>query len=112
MHRIMKTRSTDGGVSNVEVYVVAAAKRLREELKLCGWGRRHVSVRASRFALGSAIDVGILDASVPADVVREIASQYEVVERCEVTGDILGGCNRFVHVHRAGGRWSGEVMGT
>src|SRR3990167_9883041 len=48
--------------------------------------------------MGSSIDVTIKDPSIPLPVVKEIAERAERISRCEVTGEILGGGNRYVHV--------------
>ena len=75
------------------------AKLLRTALKAKGWNSRKVSVRSSSFSMGSSIDVTIKDASVPMSVVKEIAKGAERIHRCEITGDILSGCNRYVSVN-------------
>lgn len=75
------------------------AKQIRETLKReHGWNRNHVSVRASSFSMGSSISVEIKRADVDENVVREIALRAQRIDRCELTGDILAGCNRYVHV--------------
>lgn len=75
------------------------AAKIRKELKeKHGWNSRHVSVRADYYSMGSSIHVEIKDASIPVGVVKEIAEQAERISRCEVTGEILGGGNRFVEV--------------
>lgn len=82
------------------VYRSAAedAALIRAELKRHGWGARHISVRSEEYSLGSSITVTIKAAGIPLATVREIALRAEHVRRCEVTGDILGGGNRYVSV--------------
>lgn len=75
-----------------------AAAAIRSELKTLGITSRQVSVRTDSYSLGSSIDIRIKDASVPLSVVREVAERFEEVRRCEVTGEILSGGNRFVDV--------------
>jgi len=48
--------------------------------------------------MGSSIDVHIKDVSIPLNVVKAIAEEHEVIHRCEFSGEILGGGNRYVHV--------------
>lgn len=63
-----------------------------------GWNSRHVSVKARYYSMGSSIDVRIKDASVALSVVEEIANKAERIDRCEISGEILSGGNRYVHV--------------
>lgn len=63
-----------------------------------GWNSRHVSVKARYYSMGSSIDVRIKDASVALDVVEAIANKAERIDRCEYSGEILSGGNRYVHV--------------
>ena len=75
------------------------AKQIRVALKAKGWSSRKVSVRANSFSMGSEIVLTIKDASVPKSVVKEIAKGAERIHRCEISGDILSGCNRYVSVN-------------
>ena len=75
------------------------AKTIRTALKAKGWSSRKVSVRANYFSMGSEIIVTIKDASVPMSVVKEIAKAAEKIDRCEITGEILGGGNLYVDVN-------------
>jgi hypothetical protein len=75
-----------------------SAAEIRAALKGLGLSSRQVSVRASNFSLGSSIDVRINDPDVPLSRVSEIAKQHEHVRHCEITGEILGGGNRYVSV--------------
>lgn len=72
---------------------------IRKALKDWGWSSRVVSVRSDYFSMGSAIRVEIKDPNVPLDVVRKIAEAHEEVRRCEYSGEILSGGNRYVSVH-------------
>jgi hypothetical protein len=75
------------------------AKTIRETLKRDhGWGSKQVSVRIHNYSMGSSIYVRINDPSVPFSVVEEIARREESVSRCEITGDILSGGNRYVSI--------------
>lgn len=63
-----------------------------------GWSSRQVSVRAEYYSMGSSIEVEIKDAAVPLSIVKALAEKAEHVRRCEVSGEILGGGNRYVSV--------------
>jgi hypothetical protein len=75
------------------------AAEIRAELKRAhGWTSRQVSVRAEYFSLGSSIDVVVKDPTIPLPTVKAIAERAESIRHCEVTGEILGGGNRYVSV--------------
>lgn len=63
-----------------------------------GWNSRKVSVKSDSYSMGSSITVTILAAGISKAVVAEIANRHDHVRRCEVSGDILGGGNRYVTV--------------
>lgn len=76
-----------------------AAAEIRSTLKSRhGWTSRQVSVRASSFSMGSAIDIKIKAPGVSLAAVKAIAEGQESIRRCEITGDILSGGNRYVSV--------------
>jgi hypothetical protein len=74
------------------------AAQIRQTLKGHGWTSRDVSVRADYFSMGSAIRVTIKNPAVPLATVKAIATEAERIDRCEITGDILAGGNRYVSV--------------
>ena len=75
------------------------AAQIRSTLKRAhGWTSRQVSVRAEYFSMGSSVDVTVKDPAIPLPVVKAIAEQAESIRRCEITGEILGGGNRYVSV--------------
>ena len=74
------------------------AAAIRAELKAKGWGSKAVGVRSESFSMGSAIRVLIKDGSVPIQAVTVIAEAHERISRCQITGEILGGGNRYVSV--------------
>lgn len=75
------------------------AAEIRQILKRKhGWNSRQVSVRAEYYSMGSSIEVEIKDAAVPLPTVKALAEKAEHVRRCEVSGEILGGGNRYVSV--------------
>jgi hypothetical protein len=82
-----------------------AAAEIRAQLKRKGWTSRQVSVRAEQFSMGSAINVLVKDPAVPLQPVRDAAEPHEHIRRCEVTGEILGGGNRYLSV-----RYSSEAL--
>ena len=75
-----------------------AAAEVRAALKKAGFSSKQVSVRAEYFSLGSAINVRIKDGQVPLPLVKDIAEGKERISRCEITGEILGGGNRYVNL--------------
>lgn len=83
--------------------IAATAKHLRAALKAKGWGRRHVSVRSSAGTLSDAIRVTIKDSHVPLREVEALARTYQHVDRCAITGEILGGGNTYVTASYASG---------
>jgi hypothetical protein len=82
------------------MYTTAAqdAARIRADYKARGWNSRMISVRASSYSMGSSINVEIKDPRIPMADASAIAMQAEHIHRCEITGEILGGGNRYVHV--------------
>jgi hypothetical protein len=74
---------------------------IRSELKAqLGLNARQVSVRISDYSGGSSIYVTV-KAAVGLAKVRAIASRFESIDRCESTGEILGGCNTYLHVQHS-----------
>lgn len=69
-------------------------ENIREELKAIGIKPRQVSIRRD----GSSANVTIKDLSVEYDKVNEAAHKFEKIDRCEYSGEILCGGNRFVFV--------------
>lgn len=63
-----------------------------------GWTSRDVSVRSESFSLGSAVRVTIKRPGVRVADVTAIANGEETIHRCEASGEILGGSNRYVTV--------------
>ena len=93
-----------------------AAKRIRQELKARGWSSRQVSVRAANYSMGSSIRVEVRDADISLPTVRAIAKGSEQIRRCEISGDILSGGNRYVNTSYStgardelAGRWVENV---
>ncbi len=82
-------------------YVTAAesAAKVREALrKELGLTSRDVSVRCDNFSMGSAVRVRIKRIGIDFAKVREIAQREENIRRCEYSGEILSGGNRYVSV--------------
>lgn len=82
-------------------YTTAAqdAARIRKTLKAAKIANtRQVSIRARSYSLGSSIDVVIHDHTVDIKEVRTIAQSAEHVRRCEYSGEILSGGNRYLSV--------------
>src|SRR3990172_189848 len=75
-----------------------AAAEIRAAYKARGWTDRQIGVRANYFSLGSSIDITIKDGQIPVHEAKKIAEGKERISRCEMTGEILGGGNRYVSV--------------
>lgn len=74
------------------------AADIRAQYKALGWSSRDVSVRADYFSMGSSIRVLVKSVKVDPHKARAIAEGRERIDRCEYTGEILSGGNRYVHV--------------
>lgn len=75
------------------------AARIRKTLKAANIANaRQVSVRSKSYSMGSSLDVSINDHTVDIKEVRTIAQSSEHVRRCEFSGEILSGGNRFLTV--------------
>ena len=70
------------------------AQTLRAALKAAGFNARRVTVRQNH----STLYVTIRDAWTSLTQVKAIADKFEVVRRCEASGEILCGGNIFVDV--------------
>jgi hypothetical protein len=68
--------------------------QLRAALKQAGFNTRRVSVRADH----STLQVTIRDASISLTQIEAIAGPFESIRRCEATGEILQGGNRYVDI--------------
>ena len=78
---------------------MANIKEIRKELKsTLGYNARQVSVSSKHY---SNIVFTIRNAEVDKKAVQEFADNYEKVDRCPVTYEILSGGNTFVEVRVA-----------
>lgn len=78
-----------------------AAAQVRAAIKSeLGFNSRDVSVRCDNFSLGSSVDVTIKSAEAfdARARVEALARGAENVRRCEATGEILSGGNRYVSI--------------
>jgi hypothetical protein len=91
------TTTSDAKPLSSSMTTAEAAVALRAAFKAKGWNARKVSVRTDYYSMGSSIDVTIRDADVKIADVEAIAEQAERIHRCEITGEILGGGNRYIH---------------
>lgn len=79
------------------------AKTIRVALKSNGWNSRKVSVRVRDLGISSAVDITIKCASVNPAKVREIVEGHQHIDRCEISGEILGGGNLYTSIDFAPG---------
>ena len=77
------------------------AKEIRKEYKALGWNSRMVSVRSQYFSMGSSIDVTVKDPAVNSARAKAIAEGKERIRRCELSGEILSGGNRYVSLNHS-----------
>lgn len=73
---------------------------LREAFRKRGWNQRAVTVRNESYSMGSSFHVTILDPSAIHDMaeLRRLVNTSERIDRCEASGEILSGGNRFAHL--------------
>lgn len=81
------------------------AKALRADLKAAGYKGREVTVKHEHFSLGSEIVVTVRNPEIQIAGVKAIANGYEKIDRCEFSGEILGGGNTYLSV-----RYSDEAL--
>jgi hypothetical protein len=93
------TTTTETTSTTKTEYLTTAqeAALIRAELKARGITTRQVSVRARNFSMGSAIDVTIKVSGISKSMVEKIAKKFESI-RYDDYGEILSGCNQYVHV--------------
>ena len=70
------------------------ANSIKKQIKAAGITTKGVSVRVET----SSVDCRIKNLSVDKEAVDSILNQYEKIDRCQYTGDILQGGNTFVNV--------------
>jgi len=75
-----------------------SADHLRAALKRAGFTSKQVTVRRDAYSMGSTLYVTIRDLSIPKSKIEEIAGAFEIVRRCERSGEILSGGNRYLDV--------------
>lgn len=75
------------------------AAQIRADYKRHGWSAQDISVRIDTYSMGSSIDVRIKHPNVVSfTVAKALAERHESVRRCEYSGEILSGGNRYVSV--------------
>lgn len=70
------------------------AQEVAAKLKAIGITSKQVSCRSNC----SSIRCSVKDLSIDLEVVKSIAMEYQKIDRCEYSGDILSGGNLFVFV--------------
>lgn len=74
------------------------AAAIRKALKAQGITSRQVSVVAENFSNGSAVNILVKAPGISVATVKEIAEPFERIRRCDYTGEILSGGNRYVSI--------------
>lgn len=77
-----------------------AAARLRSLCKAEGWNARDVTIKGEHYSMGSSITATIRSTRVRTSRLKAILDTAERISRCSVTGEILSGSNRYVHIYR------------
>lgn len=80
-------------------YGAEQCKLLRVAYKKRGWNRTAISVRNSDYSMGSSMRVEIKRPDLVKDYAEaeRLANAGESIRRCEISGEILNGGNRFVN---------------
>ena len=79
-------------------YSTEIAKTIRKELKMA-FPKQKFSVRNQRGGYSTAINVNWMD-GVALDPVREKVREFEKIDRCQASGEILSGGNTFIFANR------------
>ena len=74
----------------------ARIRKTRKSAKIAN--ARQVSVKAKSYSMGSSLTISINDHTVDIKEVRTIAQSSEHVRRCDYSGEILSGGNRYLTV--------------
>lgn len=82
-----------------KAYGADQCKLLRAAYKARGWNRTAISVRNNSYSMGSSMRVEIKRADLVTDYAEaeRLANAGERISRCEMTGEILNGGNRYVN---------------
>jgi hypothetical protein len=75
-----------------------ATATIRTALKAMGYSSREISVRGESYSMGSSITVTVKVRGVDLKAIKAVAEKAQRIDRCELTGEILTGGNRFVEV--------------
>lgn len=75
-----------------------SAALLRKKLKSAGYNSRKVSVKTDFYSMGSSLNITIRCAKVNDKIVDQLCKEAECIDYCEASGEILGGCNTYVHI--------------
>jgi len=81
-------------MSNTNRTESSPAASIRKSLAALGFTSREVSVRSDRNSFRITIKTPVLGSKT----VKDIAKRFEKIDRCERSGEILGGGNTFVFV--------------
>lgn len=72
------------------------ANEVKKTLKEAGFDVKKIAVRHDKYSMGSSIRITVKDYSQSADAIAEVASKFAEITRCDYSGEILSGGNRFV----------------
>ncbi len=82
-----------------KAYGAEQCKLLRVAYKKRGWNRTAIAVRNREYSMGSSMSIEIKRPDLVTDYAEaeRLANAGESIRRCESSGEILSGGNRFVH---------------
>lgn len=78
--------------------------QLRKLVKDAGFSNKQVSVRERQGGLSYSYRLVIKDPDIDVNKVRDIADSFKSIDRCQASGEILGGGNTFCFVISETGR--------
>ena len=73
------------------------AKIIRNELKAIGITSKHISVVKDSWG-SIRLTLKVEESDLDMKAVSAIAYKHESIDRCEVSGEILMGCNTFISI--------------
>jgi hypothetical protein len=77
---------------------MSTIKEVRNSIKKLGYNSRQISVRDGGGCYSTTINITIKDLNIDKDLIEEATSNFEKIDRCEASGEILSGGNTFIFV--------------
>lgn len=99
-HRNNSKRGNEREVKSMSYYTMSnkeLSQLIRKELKENGFTSKDVSVRVRSALYDTSVQLTVKNPLVRLSEVETVTKKFSKVERCERTGEILAGCNVYVH---------------